>query len=611
MPVPAALRRARRRVRRRVRRATRYVRYQHSREVRWGLFGLAWLVGIGIVWIGITALLARSQSQQITARLQQVRALVAEGRVDDARAIAHDIPAMSRRVHDLTTGPAWWAGAHIPVLGDPLEVTRGVTLVESQVGTTALPKLVSVAAALDPAALRTRGDTVHLAPLVKALPALHAAAADLDAAVASLSALPDSWLGIVDNGKNSFAADLSAVSGYVDAAARVARVLPTMLGSPRPQTYFIGLQNEAELRGTGGLPGAFAIAVASKGTIRFTRFESNAALEPLNPGHVIRTGLTFGRGYESAYGPSLPTTTFVDSNASPHFPYAARIWAAMWKKVSGQQVDAVLALDPTALAYFLAATGPATLSGGGTISAQNVITLTQRDEYFLFDDNIARKEFIVSVLRAAARKVTSGSAGGLPLVQAASRAASESRLLAWSADPRVEAVLEQSNYAGTIPDDPSPFAGLVLNNAAAGKLDFYLTRSLAYARTGCGATRDVVVTYTLTNNAPASGLPYYVAGRLDHPPASARPGDNHTIADYYATRGALLESVTVNGRAATAAVESDRGHPIFRLDLQLPRGTTQTVELHLREPAGSGTPQIWRQPGVAPIEIQSYDQNCT
>ena len=32
------------------------------------------------------------------------------------------------------------------------------------------------------------------------------------------------------------------------------------------------------MRGTGGLPGAFAILVANKGVVQFTHFESDAAL---------------------------------------------------------------------------------------------------------------------------------------------------------------------------------------------------------------------------------------------------------------------------------------------------------------------------------------------
>jgi hypothetical protein len=159
--------------------------------------------------------------------------------------------------------------------------------------------------------------------------------------------------------------------------------------------------------------------------------------------------------------------------------------------------------------------------------------------------------------------------------------------------------------------DDRPLAAPVLNNMSSGKLDYYLARGLTYHRSGCGASRDVLVTLTLTNNAPAYGLPPYVTTRLDaNRPANSRPGDYSTLLDYYATKGAQLLSVQLNGKPTTAAAYSIDGRPMYRLPLQLPRGATQTVELHLQEPAGSGTPQIWRQPGVTPMTVTAYSQPC-
>jgi hypothetical protein len=578
--------------------------------VRITLLFVGGLAGLGLAWILITGLLARQQAQNFDNRVQQVRYLISEGRLADAQAMAESIPAVAGRAHNLTSGPAWWLAAHVPVLGNPFDSVRGTMAASDRIAGT-LPDLMHVVSTVNPAKLRTSGDTIRLAPLVAAVPTLQHAAAVVDATSKQIGELPKStWLSAIDHGRTRVAADIEIMRGYIDAAARVADVLPTMLGRDGPQTYFIGLQNEAELRGTGGLPGAFAIARASHGTLKFLRFESDAALLPPGTDHLIPTGLSFGPGYRSAYGPSLPTSTFVDSNVSPNFPYAARIWQAMWQRVSGQHVDGVLALDPTVLSYFLGVTGPAVLPSGRAISADNVITLTQRDEYTMFSDNFARKRFIVAVLRAASHKLTSGLGSARGILQAASRAGAEQRLLAWSQDPHIEQALEASNFAGAIPQDRRPFSAVIVNNAAAGKLDFYLTRSVTYERTGCSNRRDVLVTIKLTNNAPASGLPPYVASRLDNPPPGAVPGDNHALVDLYATAGAQLESVTQNGRRSTASVEQDVGHPIFRFDLELPRGTTQTIAVHLREPAGVGAPQIWRQPGVAPLQVQVYNQPC-
>ena len=155
------------------------------------------------------------------------------------------------------------------------------------------------------------------------------------------------------------------------------------------------------------------------------------------------------------------------------------------------------------------------------------------------------------------------------------------------------------------------YCQVVLNNIAAGKLDYYLSRSVRFQRIGCGPTRDVQVTVTLRNNAPSTALPSYVVGRLDQPDGPTQPGDNRTLMDYYATAGAQLLGVTIDGQQGTAAVLQERGHPVYRIDLELPRGVSREVTLHLREPAGSGPLQVWRQPGVTPVDVSGVDQACS
>jgi hypothetical protein len=603
-------RRAIRRAGTRISTRLRYLRASGSLRRR-VLLGVGGLLLLGVGWLAVTGYLARQQVHKIEDRLQRVQSLVASGRIDDARRAAADIPTAARRAHLLTTGPAWWAGSQLPWLGDPLDVVRGTMSATGRVGTHGIPDLLDVAAAIDPDRLRTAGNTIDTAPLIAAAPHLASAADNLNAAARQIDGLPHhTWLGAVDHPRATLSTQLQLIGGYVSAASRAAQILPSMLGAHGMQRYFVGLQNEAELRGTGGLAGAFAIVEADHGRITFTHFESDAALLPAATDKMIPTGLDFGPGYAAAYGASKPTSLIVNSNLSPNFPYTAQIWARMWQRVSGEHIDATIALDPTTLGYFLAATGPVTLPGRGALTAANVVTLTERDEYTLFSDNLARKAFLVSILKAVSGRLTSGAGSATQLARAASESSREQRLLVWSADPRVESQLAQTNFGGTIPRGKRPFAGVVLNNKAGGKLDFYLTRTMRYQRTGCDARRDVTVTITLTNHAPASGLPPYVRDRLDKHGPSVRPGDNRSLLDYYASDGAELLSVDLNGKPTTAAVEHDLGHPIFRVDLELPRATTQTLVLHLQEPAGVGEPQLWRQPGVTPLAVTYYSQPC-
>ena len=149
---------------------------------------------------------------------------------------------------------------------------------------------------------------------------------------------------------------------------------------------------------------------------------------------------------------------------------------------------------------------------------------------------------------------------------------------------------------------PQPFAGLVVNNAAGTKLDYYLDRKLDWRAGQCGPDgRDVTVTVTLTNRAPATGLPAYVTQRVDAPAYATRPGDNRLLVSYYATAGAGLASATLDGRAALVNSTTERGHPVFTLDVEIPRQSTRTLVLHLVEPPSTQPPFLLRQPLVGPL----------
>ncbi|MCW2496260.1 DUF4012 domain-containing protein [Jatrophihabitans sp.] len=568
---------------------------------------------MGILWIVVTGIVARNDAIAIRTRLHDVQVLVAAGDVQGAEQVAADIPALAKRAHRLTTGPAWFLGSEIPYFGTPLEIARGTTAATDELGSQGVSVLLKVILKLDPAKLRTNGHTIDLAPLAAAAPQLKTVAHVVDHAVKRLDGVPSSsWLTPVDSVHATMQTLLTSVDGYVNAAARASDVLPTMLGDDGPKRYFIGLQNEAEMRGTGGLPGAFAILVADHGKLTFTHFESDTALLPKATNQLVKTGLDFGTNYDLAYGTSNPTSLYVNSNVSPNFPYAAKIWAAMWEKQSGEHVDGAMAVDPGVLANLLAATGPVTTPSGVPLAGDSVVSLVEQKEYAIFNNNTARKDFLVSVLKSVADTAISGRPTAPALVRALTNSAKAHRVFVWSSDAAVEKVIGQTDYAGAIPTTSTrPFVGLVMNNAAAGKLDYYLNRSVTYQSTGCGSTRDVEVTIELKNGAPTSGLPSYVTDRLDADhPADVKPGDNRAIVDYYATPGAQLASAQINGAAATANVLSELGHPVYRLDLEMPRQTISTIKLHLVEPASKGSVDVWYQPGVNPESVTVDAQTC-
>ena len=211
-----------------------------------------------------------------------------------------------------------------------------------------MPQLVSASRAIDPSTLRNADGTIDLTRIAAVAPDLNRASAAMAGATAAVSGLPArTWLSTVDRARADLLGQLTGLSRTVRSADLAARLAPPMLGQGAPKTYLISFQTEAELRGTGGLPGAFAIVRADHGKLSFVRFESDSALG------LTKSGLNLGPQFDQLYGGANATDEYADSNVSPNFPYAARIWVAMWQKYSGQRLDGALAIDPTALSYLL------------------------------------------------------------------------------------------------------------------------------------------------------------------------------------------------------------------------------------------------------------------
>jgi hypothetical protein len=282
----------------------------------------------------------------------------------------------------------------------------------------------------------------------------------------------------------------------------------------------------------------------------------------------------------------------------------------MWQRKSGERVDGAIAVDPSALSYFLAVTGPATLADGSSITAANIVAKTQQEAYQRFPDNTQRKAYLLEVAQSVDKRLLSGTGDPTKMVRAAARAASERRLLVWSSHPEVQAVLMNSDFGGTVPDTSAPFIGLTVINASGNKLDYYLDRSVQWQRSGCGPSRSVIATITLTNNAPPSGLSTYVDGRNDHPSYATKPGDNRVLVSYFATEGATLDAATMNGKAKAVYPQRENGHPVYEFDVELPRGVPQTLTLSLKEPAGIADPWLIKQPLVRPLQMSILDQKC-
>lgn len=75
---------------------------------------------LGLVWVLVTGLMARSQLQAAERDVPLLKQAISAGKLDNARTLATHIADDASSARSLTSGPAWWTVSNLPVLGAPL-----------------------------------------------------------------------------------------------------------------------------------------------------------------------------------------------------------------------------------------------------------------------------------------------------------------------------------------------------------------------------------------------------------------------------------------------------------------------------------------------------------
>ncbi len=387
-----------------------------------------------------------------------------------------------------------------------------------------------------------RDGVLDVATLRRQAVPLTAAAVVLDQQRIALREVDGSWLGPVAQARADLLAQLDPLTETAVAAASAAKLAPPMLGADGPRRWFVGFQNPAEARGTGGLLGAWLVLVADGGRLRLESAGSDSGL-PRFTG--VPSGLS--ADFLTRYG-AVGGATWANSNVSPDAPEVARAWAAMWQAGTGEAVDGVMMMDPTSLAAILRATGPVTVPGVGTVDAGNVEQLVLLRQYQLQPDPAKRKAIMVGVGTATFTKLLAGGAQLPVAVTNVSAAAQAGHVRLFSTVAEEQGLLAEYRLDGAVPTAAGPFAQAVVVDAGGDKLSTFLHQGLTYRVLRCTATgREVEIVVRLRNEAPKKGLPTYVTVRSDKPPYPTVVGQSRVELQVLTALGARLTAMTVDG----------------------------------------------------------------
>ncbi len=502
---------------------------------------------------------------------------------DDAKKIDELCSSMKKE----TSSPVWTMASFIPVYGGDINAARTMIDVLSDVSSNALVPMADNLSQATPGKLFQDG-MINVSALQAVADSLSDSSKVFKSANEKIQGIGDTHISqvteLVDKAKDGFA----TLNGAVDAAEKVAPVLPQMLGANgQTRNYLVYAMNNVEIRACGGFGGSQGLISVTDGQMSIGEF-------------VPRIGLSEDEAVESVdeedealFGNH--SNLYNSGNTySPDWPRNSQRVAALWKSQYGQDVDGVVGIDPVFLQYLLGLVGNVSLPDGTVVDGTNAAKVLMHDVYWNYP--VEESDGIFASVASAAFDKILGGIGDVDvtkLVSAVERGAEEGRLIAWMKNDDEQNAIKEMNIDASLPDpdDPSddPVAGVYFNNLSFSKLDWYLNADTQIGqgiKNGDG-TCSYRITVTLTNimtQEEAGKLPDYVAASA---PDAARDDERLNVS-LFAPTGGNITDLTVEGTQFGLGAATWHGIPFYSGTVDLHAGETTTIAYTLTTSAEAG-----------------------
>ncbi len=574
------------------------------------LLVLAVLLGGVLVvagWLGVRVWQAAGAARDLQAAVDgagpEVDAL-------DVAALRTRLPAVqdaAARAVAAADDPVWRAAQHLPLVGDDLAAVAAVSRAADGIARDAAPDLLAAvdavlagSAASRDAVRETPDGWVDLAPLADAAPAAARAAAIAETLRTDLSGIdPASLTGPVAGPVAAAQDALDGATAQLDTVQALGAVLPDLLGADGPRTYLLLSLNPAELRAQGGIVGAVAVLQARDGALGLVGQRGTAELPelaepalPLTDDELDLFGDRFGRWVQ-------------DSALTPDFPRAAEAAAAFWTASTGQPVNGVLSVDPVVVADLLSATGRTVAADGVELGGDSLLDVLLRDVYLQYGDPKAGDAFYAQVATAAfavLRDASTDPQSARAAVSVAQRAVGDRRVAIWSARADEQARIGATGLGGAFltGDAATPTgtlgqaAGLFLDDATAGKLDYDLDATVSVTMAGCTTDAPTARVELRLDYHPPADVASYPAQVVGDGGSGLPAGSLATNVSFYAPRDARLGEVRRDDAVVGGQSTRTGRREVAVVTSRLAPGEGQTYTVVLPAPGGRLT--VWTTP---------------
>lgn len=559
-------------------------------RIRWVLITCSAALLLAAVWVAWQAWQVNSDLTDAVDAVDDLRAAAESGDTASMKEALGRLSEASESADDRTSGPTWSLLIHLPVVGDDAHGVRTISSVVHGIAIDGAEPLVSVSK--DLAAMAPRDSEVSVGALRALQPAVSEAAAAMARADSDLAEEnPQDFLVRLRNPYRELVSTVRDAHRALSSAEVALEVMPTMLGADGSRSFLMVFQNNAEVRATGGLPGAVSVVSAKSGRLTMTRQVAAATAFP----GTQRPVLPLSEAEKVLYG-DLVGRFFVDANFTPDFPRVAELMRARWQQVYPESVDGVVAVDPVALSYVLGVSGPIEVDGL-TLTSENLVEELLHNVYLRLSDPADQDEFFQRVAQLAFEKISTGGDKPQDLLRALARGADEGRIYVHSFDPSEQALLSGHRVAGELEMAPTerPQVDVTFNDSTGSKMSYYLDYDVDVRSRSC---IDGVQSYTgsvrLQSTAPAdaASLPASITGGGA---LAADPGLQYVNVVVFAPSGGEISDLRLDGTKIEAGSVMQGTRPADYFAVQLEPG--QVVQLGWRMKSGP------RQSGPTDVDV--------
>ena len=334
------------------------------------LFAFAALAIVSAVLVGLKGFSLYQKVQSIRQKAAALEDQIAPSpkleKLPEVTALVHEL-RVELDALQIEAEPYLWAAPYfgwIPKYGGTIRQAEDVLVLAQNLATAADEGLTAVGPAIETALLNDQPLEAMdiLLQLQSASPQLLNAQVSLAKAQEARNHIDPEQLipsigNIITNRIDPLFSSLSGAFPMEDALTMV-RVAPTLLGSGKagPQTYLILMQNEDELRPTGGYLTAAGSAVVMDGKLISIKIESSELIDDLSKPYPIPP-----RQFEEFM--NIEMFLFRDSNWFTNFPTTAS-WAEYFYSYSrATSSDGVIAIDMQTIVRLLKTLGSVEVEG--------------------------------------------------------------------------------------------------------------------------------------------------------------------------------------------------------------------------------------------------------